>query len=92
MIYAKYEFDEVPIVLEELQNADVVIVGKLVKIEGSYDIDGNVITEPIISDKIAVDVLYHSEVLEELDPYRVYPNNHRHFIGGQEYLYYLTIK
>lgn len=91
MIYAKYEFDIVPSVLKRLKNADVVIIGYLVKVEGEYDEVGEVIAEPIMSDKIAIDVLYHSDVLVEIETYRVYPKSPKHFIGGQQKLYFSTI-
>lgn len=85
MRYLKYEFTEVPD-LSDVQGA-IVIVGKLVEQEGTYDEEGNVITAPVISDKIAVDILYSEEPLSELEPFRVTPNNPKHTIAGQSHLY-----
>ena len=90
MIYAKYEFDTLPEILtaeEGIENASVVIVGKLVETEGTYDEEGNVITAPVLSDKIAVDILYSEEPLSELEPFRVTPENPKHTISGMEELY-----
>lgn len=94
-IYAKYEFLELPKILtseEGIDGASVVIVGKMVKQEGTYDKQGNEITAPVISDKIAVDVIYESEVLPELEPYRIYPVTPDHTISGMEWLYFESIK
>ena len=90
MIYAKYEFDTLPD-LSEI-NGSVVKLGHLLITEGVYSEDGEVITAPIMSDGIAVDILYHTEIIQELEPYRLYPKTPKHFIGGQQELYYSTLQ
>ncbi|HET8885243.1 MAG TPA: hypothetical protein VFM70_02715 [Salinimicrobium sp.] len=83
--YVKYEFDEVPD-LSHIEG-DVVIVGKLTLQEGVYDEDGNEMEPPIISDKIAVDIIWRTEPLEELEIFRVTPTTPKHTISGQNELY-----
>jgi len=92
MEYAKYEFIELPDLLDNIENANIVILGHLVVKEGTYDEYFNEITAPIINDKIAVDVLYQLDILDKLEPNRVYPINPKHFIGGCQELYYKTLK
>ena len=89
MIYGKYEFDTVP----DLSEADgaVVELGYLVETKGTYDKEGNVITAPVMSDKLAVDILWNNEVDEALEPNRIYPITPSHYIGGMEELYLKTI-
>ncbi len=87
-IYAKYEFDVVPN-LEEVEGA-VINLDNLVVTEGTYDENGEVITAPVYSDKIAVDILYNNgvEPLAELAANRIYPKTPSHFIAGQEVCYF----
>jgi len=89
MIYGKYEFDTVPELSEV--NGAVVNLGYLVKTKGTYDEDGEVITAPVMSTKIAVDILWNNEVDETLEPNRIYPITPSHYIGGMEELYLKTI-
>ena len=89
MIYGKYEFDTVPDLSEV--NGSVVILGYLVETKGTYDDEGNVITAPVMSTKIAVDILWNNEVDEALEPNRIYPITPSHYIGGMEELYLKTI-
>ena len=89
MIYGKYKFDTVPDLSEV--NGAVVILGYLVETKGAYDDSGEVITEPVMSNKIAVDILWNNEVDEALDPNRIYPITPSHYIGGMEELYLITI-
>ena len=89
MIYGKYEFDTVPDLSEV--NVSVVILGYLVETKGTYDDEGNVITAPVMSTKIAVDILWNNEVDEALEPNRIYPITPSHYIGGMEELYLKTI-
>ena len=89
MIYGKYEFDTVPDLSEV--DGSVVELGYLVETKGTYDEEGNVITEPVISTKIAVDILWNNEVDEALEPNRIYPITPSHYIGGMEELYLKTI-
>ena len=89
MIYGKYEFIEVP----DLSDVDgaVVELGYLVETKGAYDENGEVIIAPVMSDKIAVDILWNNEVDEALEPNRIYPITPSHYIGGMEELYLITI-
>jgi len=89
MIYGKYEFDTVPDLSEV--NGSVVELGYLVETKGTYDEEGNVITAPVMSDKIAVDILWNNEVDEALEPNRIYPITPSHYIGGMEELYLNTL-
>jgi len=89
MIYGKYEFDTVPDLSEV--NGSVVILGYLVETKGTYDEDGEVITAPVMSTKIAVDILWNNEVDETLEPNRIYPITPSHYIGGMEELYLNTL-
>ena len=89
MIYGKYEFDTVP----ELSEVDgsVVNLGYLVKTKGTYDENGEVITAPVMSTKIAVDILWKNEVEEALEPNRIYPITPYHSIAGMAELYLKTL-
>ena len=89
MIYGKYEFIEVPDLSEV--NGSVVILGYLVETKGTYDEQGEVITAPVMSDKIAVDILWNNEVDKALEPKRIYPKTPSHYIAGMEELYLKTI-
>jgi len=89
MIYGKYEFDTLPDLSEV--NGSVVELGYLVETKGTYDEEGNVITAPVMSTKIAVDILWKNEVDEALELNRIYPITPSHYIGGMEKLYLKTI-
>ena len=89
MVYGKYEFDTVPDLSEA--NGAVVELGYLVETKGTYDEDGNVITAPVMSDKIAVDILWKTEVDEALEPNRIYPITPSHSIAGMQELYLKTL-
>jgi len=89
MIYGKYEFIKVPDLSEV--NGAIVELGYLVKTKGTYDEEGNVITAPVMSTKLAVDILWNNEVDEALEPYRIYPITPSHYIGGMEELYLKTL-
>ena len=89
MIYGKYEFDTVPDLSEV--NGAVVELGYLVKTKGTYNEEGNVITAPVMSTKIAVDILWNNEVDEALEPNRIYPITPLHSIAGMQELYLKTL-
>jgi len=89
MIYGKYEFDTVPD-LSEVDGA-VVELGYLVETKGTYDENGEVITAPVMSTKIAVDILWKNEVDEALEPNRIYPKTPLHSIAGMEEIYLKTL-
>ena len=89
MIYGKYEFIKVPD-LSEVDGA-VVELGYLLETKGAYDEDGEVITAPIISDKLAVDILWNNEADETLESNRIYPITPSHSIAGMEELYFKTL-
>jgi len=94
MIYAKYEFDILPAILTDEENpvdGSVVNLGYLVETKGTYDEEGNVITEPVMSTKIAIDILWNNEVDEVLELNRIYPITPSHYIAGMEELYLKTI-
>jgi len=89
MIYGKYEFETVPDLSEV--DGSVVELGYLLETKGTYDEDGEVITAPVMSTKIAVDILWNNEVDEALEPNRIYPITPSHYIGGMEELYLKTL-
>ena len=89
MIYGKYEFIKVPD-LSEVDGA-VVELGYLVETKGTYDENGEVITAPLMSTKLAVDILWNNEVDEALEPNRIYPITPSHYIAGMEEFYLKTI-
>ena len=89
MIYGKYEFETVPDLSEV--DGSVVELGYLLETKGTYDEDGEVITAPVMSTKIAVDILWNNEVDETLEPNRIYPITPSHYISGMEELYLKTI-
>ena len=94
MEYGKYEFATVPEILKDEENpvdGAVVILGYLVETKGTYDENGEVITAPVMSTKIAVDILWNNEVDEALEPNRIYPITPSHYIGGMEELYLKTL-
>lgn len=88
--YAKYEFVNLPKGILNLKNADVVVCPPFVITPGEYDAEGNVITEPVYSDKIHVDIYWHNKP-DQTDPKRVYPKTPQHFIAGREQEYYNTL-
>jgi len=90
MIYGKYEFDTLPDLSEV--NGSVVELGYLAKTKGTYDEEGNVITAPVMSTKLAVDILWNNEVNETLEPNRIYPITPSHYIAGMEELYFKTLE
>jgi len=89
MIYGKYEFIKVPDLSEV--DGSVVELGYLLETKGTYDEDGEVITAPVMSTKIAVDILWNNEVDEALEPNRIYPITPSHYIAGMEELYLKTL-
>jgi len=89
MIYGKYEFIKVPDLSEV--NGAIVELGYLVETKGTYDEEGNVITAPVMSTKIAVDILWNNEADETLESNRIYPITPSHYIAGKEELYLKTL-
>ena len=89
MEYGKYEFDTVPDLSEV--DGSVVNLGYLVETKGTYDEQGEVITALVMSDKIAVDILWNNEVDKALEPKRIYPITPSHSIAGMEELYLKTL-
>ena len=57
----------------------VVEIGKVVKIEGTYDEEGNVITEPIYYDGYAYDVMCEQEIIFESE---IFPVDCVHSFAG----------
>lgn len=91
--YAKYEFppDQMPEFFDEdgkcLVDGKVVILGHLTKDPAVLAEDGEtVITPAVISDKIAVDILW-SDKAEPAFPYQTYrilPKKHLHWVFNME--------
>ena len=96
MALGKYEFNNKQEALDKIKglgvddesnsthNHTVVTLGFLAITQGTYNDDGEVITEPILSDKYAVDVLWNG--LEEhpigWEEHSVNVNNPKHsFLG-----------
>ena len=57
----------------------VVEIGKVVKIEGTYDENGNIITEPIYYDGYAYDVMCEQEIVFESE---IFPVDCVHSFAG----------
>jgi hypothetical protein len=63
-------------------NCDIFKLGKLIDVKGEYDIDGNVIKEPIYLDGYSVDILFRDlkESPYGFKTYEVEPKNPKHKI------------
>jgi hypothetical protein len=57
----------------------IVEIGKIVQVEGTYDEDGNVITEPIYYDGYAYDVMSEQEIVFESE---IFPVDCVHSFAG----------
>ena len=57
----------------------IVEIGKIVKVQGTYDEEGNVITEPIYYDGYAYDVMSEQEIVFESE---IYPVDCVHSFAG----------
>lgn len=55
------------------KTASVVELGHLVITPGTYDEDGNVISEPILSAKYAVDIIWQDDEVSSFATYKVWP-------------------
>ena len=53
--------------------ASVVELGHLVITPGTYDSDGKVITEPVLSAKYAVDIIWQDDEVSTFATYKVWP-------------------
>ena len=53
--------------------ASVIELGHLVITPGTYDEDGNVITEPILGAKYAVDIIWQDDEVSSFATYKVWP-------------------
>jgi hypothetical protein len=58
----------------------VVFIGQIVKVQGTYDQDGNVITEPIYYDGVFYDVMTTDII--DFTPNEVFPVNCVHSFAG----------
>jgi hypothetical protein len=58
----------------------VVFIGQIVKVQGTYDQDGNVITEPIYYDGVFYDVMTTDVI--DFTPNEVFPVNCVHSFAG----------
>jgi len=59
----------------------VVEVGKVIQTQGTYDDEGNAITEPIYADGYAYDVMSDTEIVFESE---IFPNSPNHSFAGCE--------
>ena len=55
------------------KTASVIELGHLVITPGVYDEDGNVITEPVLSDKMAIDIIWQNDEVSGFSTYKVWP-------------------
>jgi len=53
--------------------ASVIELGHLVITPGTYDEDGNVITDPVLSSKYAVDIIWQDDEVSSFATYKVWP-------------------
>ena len=59
----------------------IVEIGKVIQIQGTYDEEGNVITEPIYYDGYAYDVMSEQDIYFERE---IFPNSPNHSFAGYE--------
>lgn len=77
MIFRKYEFDtkaEAQIKIDALgeHKHSIVHLGNITLQQGEYDVDGNEITAPVISDKYHIDVLWSDTAPTDWQPFEVW--------------------
>ena len=78
-VYIETTFDDVTSLSYGQGIHAVVEIGKVVKIEGTYDEEGNVITEPIYYDGYAYDVMCVQEIVFESE---IFPVDCVHSFAG----------
>jgi len=59
----------------------IVEIGLIVQVEGTYDSDFNVITEPVYAEGYAYDIMSDNVIVFESE---IFPNNPRHSFAGCE--------
>ena len=77
MIFRKYEFDtkeEAQQIIDALgeHKHSIVHLGNITLQQGEYDVDGNEITAPVISDKYHIDVLWNDTAPTDWQPFEVW--------------------
>lgn len=72
------------------KNASVVELGNLIITNATYDAQGNMLTPPTYSTKIAVDILWHEDIIPSaFTQYEVWPSTiGKHTFQGMEGLYF----
>ena len=78
-VYVETTFDDVTSLSYGQGIQAVVEIGKVVKIPGTYDDEGNVITEPIYYDGYAYDVMCEQEIVFESE---IFPVDCVHSFAG----------
>lgn len=78
-VYVEQTIDEEIVLTYGTGIQAVVEIGKVVKVQGTYDENGNVITEPIYYDGYAYDVMSEQDIIFESE---IFPVDCKHsFLG-----------
>ena len=78
-VYIETTFDDITSLSYGQGIQAVVEIGKIVEIPGTYDEEGNVITEPIYYDGYAYDVMCEQEIVFESE---IFPVDCKHSFAG----------
>ena len=78
-VYVETTFQDVKSLTYGTGIQAVVEIGKIVKVQGTYDENGNVITEPIYYDGYAYDVMSEQEIVFESE---IFPVDCKHSFAG----------
>jgi hypothetical protein len=98
MQYLKYEFQDIASWLEKKEtiwseetgyaNCHVIEVGNITLTPGTYDEEGNVITEPVTTGKHAIDIVWNESEDSSFAAFKVWPAPCGvHTVSGLEGLY-----
>jgi len=80
-VYIETTFDNVTSLIYGQGIHAVVEIGKVIKITGTYDEEGNEITAQIFADGYAYDVMSEQEIVFESE---IFPNSPNHSFAGCE--------
>ena len=78
-VYVEVTFQDVKSLSYGKDIQAVVEIGKVVKVQGTYDENGNVITEPIYYDGYAYDIMSEKDIVFENE---IFPKNSKHGFAG----------
>lgn len=78
-VYVETTFDNVTSLSYGQGIQAVVEIGKVIKVQGTYDEEGNIVTEPIYYDGYAYDVMCEQEIVFESE---IFPVDCKHSFMG----------